>query len=192
MKIKEEIDAPYNDDQKKYIGIGLRGVSERLKGYFGKACELTIESEVGKGTKITILIPKRGDLKTMDKVVIVEDDRIIRRSLSIAPWKQHGFVLAGEAADGESALEIIEKEQPQVVVSDISMPFMNGLDMARSIKETSPHTKVIFLTGYEDFKYAQKAVQLKAFDYLLKPVKISDLIGKSSKCRRGMQHGNCG
>ncbi|QUW21558.1 response regulator [Sporosarcina sp. Marseille-Q4063] len=117
----------------------------------------------------------------MDKVIIVEDDRIIRRSLSRAPWKEHGFILAGEAADGESALELIEREQPHVVVSDISMPFMNGLDMARVIKETSPHTKVIFLTGYEDFKYAQEAVQLKAFDYLLKPVKIDDLIEKVKK-----------
>jgi two-component system, response regulator YesN len=114
----------------------------------------------------------------MDKVIIVEDDRIIRRSLSRAPWKEHGFLLAGEAADGESALELIEREQPHVVVSDISMPFMNGLDMARVVKETNPHTKVIFLTGYEDFKYAQEAVQLKAFDYLLKPVKIGDLIEK--------------
>ena len=125
---------------------------------------------------------------TMNKVIIVEDDRIIRRSLSMAPWKEHGFLLAGEAADGESALDLIEKEQPQVVISDISMPFMNGLDMARSIKETSPHTKVIFLTGFEDFKYAQEAVQLKAFDYLLKPVKIDDLIEKvknaAEECNR--------
>ena len=115
---------------------------------------------------------------TMNKVIIVEDDRIIRRSLSRAPWKEHGFKLAGEAADGESALDLIEREQPQVVVSDISMPFMNGLEMARLIKGTSPHTKVIFLTGFEDFKYAQEAVQLKAFDYLLKPVKIDDLFEK--------------
>ena len=125
---------------------------------------------------------------TMNKVIIVEDDRIIRRSLSRAPWKEHGFILAGEAADGESALDLIEREQPQVVISDISMPFMNGLEMARSIKVTSPHTKVIFLTGFEDFKYAQEAVQLKAFDYLLKPVKIDDLIEKvktaAEECNR--------
>ena len=114
----------------------------------------------------------------MNKVIIVEDDRIIRRSLCRAPWKQHGFVLAGEAANGESALALIEKEQPQVVISDITMPFMNGLEMAKIIKKTSPHTKVIFLTGYEDFKYAQEAVKLKAFDYLLKPVKVENLIEK--------------
>ena len=62
LMIKEEINAPYNVNKKKYIGIGLRSVSERLKGYFGKESELMIVSEVEKGTKITIIIPKRGDL----------------------------------------------------------------------------------------------------------------------------------
>ncbi|AOV08619.1 response regulator [Sporosarcina ureilytica] len=115
----------------------------------------------------------------MNKVIIVEDDRIIRRSICNAPWEENGFILAGEASDGESALELIEKEQPQVVISDITMPFMNGLEMARIIKVTSPHTKVIFLTGYEDFKYAQEAIKLQAFDYLLKPIKIEKLIRKA-------------
>jgi len=127
----------------------------------------------------------------MNKVIIVEDDRIIRRSLCRAQWQEHGFVLAGEASNGESASELIEKEQPQVVISDISMPFMNGLEMAKVIKETSPHTKVIFLTGYEDFKYAQEAVKLKAFDFLLKPVKMAELIEKvkhaAAECNREMK-----
>lgn len=117
----------------------------------------------------------------MNKIIIVEDDRIIRRSLCRAPWKEHGFILAGEAANGEIAIELIEQEQPQVVISDISMPYMNGLEMAKVIKETSPHTKVIFLTGYEDFKYAQEAIKLQAFDYLLKPVKMEKLIEKVKK-----------
>lgn len=114
----------------------------------------------------------------MNKIIIVEDDRIIRRSLCRAPWREHGFELVGEAANGEDAIELIEKEQPQVVISDISMPFMNGLEMAKILKTKSPHTKVVFLTGYEDFKYAQEAVKVKAFDYLLKPVKIDVLIEK--------------
>lgn len=115
----------------------------------------------------------------MYKVIVVEDDRIIRRSICNAPWEKNGFILAGEAPDGESALNIIEKEQPQVVISDITMPFMNGLEMARMIKITSPKTKVIFLTGYEDFKYAQEAIKLQAYDYLLKPIKIEKLIEKA-------------
>jgi two-component system, response regulator YesN len=118
----------------------------------------------------------------MHKVIVVEDDRIIRRGICQAiPWGEHGFVVAGEAGDGEMALDLIEKEQPQVVVSDINMPFMSGLEMAKHIKERSPDTRIIFLTGYEDFKYAQEAVKLKAFDYLLKPVDSEYLLKKAKE-----------
>jgi two-component system response regulator YesN len=118
----------------------------------------------------------------MHKVIVVEDDRIIRRGICQSiPWEEHGFLVAGEAGDGEVALEIIKKEQPQVVVSDINMPFMNGLEMARHVKEVSPDTRLIFLTGYEDFKYAQEAIKLKAFDYLLKPVDSEELLKKAKE-----------
>jgi two-component system, response regulator YesN len=117
---------------------------------------------------------------SMYKVVIVEDDRIIRRGIrSSIPWEENGFVVAGDAGDGELALEIIEKEQPQVVISDINMPFMNGLEMAKLVKEKSRDTRIIFLTGFEDFKYAQEAIKLKAFDYLLKPVDSEQLLQKA-------------
>lgn len=116
----------------------------------------------------------------MYKVVVVEDDKIIRRGICQAiPWEQNGFVVAGEASDGELALELIEREQPHVVISDINMPFLNGLDMVRQLKDKTPDTRFIFLTGYEDFTYAQQAIQLKAFDYLLKPVDTSVLLQKA-------------
>lgn len=115
----------------------------------------------------------------MYKVIVVEDDRIIRRGICQSiKWDEHGFIVAGEAGDGEVALGLIEKEQPQVVISDINMPFMDGLEMAKKIKEISPETRIIFLTGYEDFKYAQQAVKLKAYDYLLKPVDSDQLLHK--------------
>lgn len=118
----------------------------------------------------------------MHKVIVVEDDRIIRRGICKAiPWEEHGFVVAGEAGDGEVALDLIEKEKPQVVISDINMPFMSGLEMAKKIKERSIDTRIIFLTGYEDFKYAQEAIKLKAFDYLLKPVDSEDLLKKAKE-----------
>lgn len=118
----------------------------------------------------------------MHKVIVVEDDRIIRRGIcSAIPWEEHGFAVAGEAGDGEVALDLIKKEQPQVVISDINMPFMNGLEMTKIIKEISPGTRVIFLTGYEDFKYAHEAVKLRAFDYLLKPVDTDVLLKKAKE-----------
>jgi len=114
----------------------------------------------------------------MYRIIIVEDDRLIRKSLMKAPWEEHGFTIVGEAGNGEDAIAIITKEQPHVVVSDIHMPFTSGLEMAKLIKEKSSHTKIIFLTGFEDFNYAQEAVKLQVFDYLLKPIEISKLIGK--------------
>ncbi|WP_139488423.1 response regulator [Brevibacillus dissolubilis] len=115
----------------------------------------------------------------MYKIVIVDDDRIIRRGISNSiPWNTHGFEIVGEASDGEHGLRVIEEHKPHIVISDIKMPFMDGLQMAGAVKETSPDTKVILLTGYEDFHYAKEAIKIKAFDYLLKPVDKAILLEK--------------
>lgn len=115
----------------------------------------------------------------MYKVVIVDDDRIIRKGLSsVIPWGAYGFRLAGEAADGETGVELIERENPHIVVSDIKMPFMDGLEMARICRKKHPKIKFIFLTGYEDFEYAREALKIRAFDYLLKPVDSESLLEK--------------
>ncbi|WP_134699234.1 response regulator [Ammoniphilus sp. YIM 78166] len=114
----------------------------------------------------------------MYKLVIVDDDRIIRRGLSSISWEDYGYQLVGEAPDGERGLEVIAEERPHIVISDIKMPFMDGLEMSRIIKEKYPEIKVILLTGYDDFKFAQEAIKLRAYDYLLKPVDREVLIEK--------------
>ncbi len=125
----------------------------------------------------------------MYKVIVVEDDRIIRRGICQSiRWEEHGFIIAGQAGDGEVALELIEKVKPQVVISDINMPFMDGLEMGKRIKEMSPETRIIFLTGYEDFKYAHQAIKLKAFDYLLKPVDSELLLTKAQEAAADWEH----
>lgn len=118
----------------------------------------------------------------MYKVMIVDDDRIIRKGLmKTIPWAEHGFKLVGEAGDGEQALAIIEQEQPEIIVSDIKMPFMDGLELARRTREINPAIKFIFLTGFEDFSYAKAAIDLQAVDYLLKPVERDVLLAKVEK-----------
>ena len=115
----------------------------------------------------------------MYKILLVDDDRLIRRSLATTiPWKRYGYELVGEASNGEEGLSLIDQHKPQIVISDIKMPFMDGLQMASIGKTRYPEMKVILLTGYEDFKFAQEAIKIKAFDYLLKPVESSILLKK--------------
>lgn len=115
----------------------------------------------------------------MHKVVIVEDDRIIRKAIVQADWNKIGFEVAGEAADGQEAWEIIQAEHPQLIVTDINMPFMNGIELAKRIRKEQLHTRIIFLTGYDDFEYLHEAILLKSDDYLLKPVHMNDLLDKA-------------
>ncbi|SFL70690.1 response regulator [Pelosinus propionicus] len=115
----------------------------------------------------------------MHRILIIDDDRIIRKGLAkTIPWEKYGFQLGGEAADGEQGLKLIDEWHPHIVISDIRMPFMDGLDMARIVKERYPMIKLILLTGYNDFTYAQQAIKIKAFDYLLKPVDKELLLEK--------------
>lgn len=118
----------------------------------------------------------------MHRILIIDDDRIIRKGLvKIIPWEDYGFQVGGEAADGEQGLKLIEEVHPHIIISDIRMPFMDGLDMARIVKERYPMIKLILLTGYNDFTYAQQAIKIRAFDYLLKPVDKEILLEKVKK-----------
>ena len=99
----------------------------------------------------------------MYKVAIIDDDRIIRKGLAnTIAWEDNGFRLVGEAADGEQGLKMIEEFCPQVVVSDIRMPFMDGLQLSKIIREHMPWIKIIILSGYDEFGYAQTAKKKSA------------------------------
>ena len=121
----------------------------------------------------------------MYNIVIVDDDRIVRQGIARSiPWEEHGFRIAGEAADGEQGLQVISSVHPHIVISDIKMPFMDGLEMAGELRKRFPSVKLILLTGYEDFHYAREAVKVKAFDYLLKPVDKESLLEKAQQAAK--------
>ena len=110
------------------------------------------------------------------KVLIIDDEPIIRKGLAnIVNWSQLQCEICGEASDGLMGEECILNLKPDIVLTDIRMPKADGLSMIKRVKEISPQTKIIILTGYRDFNYAQEAVKLGAFDYLLKPTKIEEL-----------------
>ena len=113
----------------------------------------------------------------MLKVFLTEDERLVREGLrDMIPWEQYGFVFAGEASDGEMALPLVRKIKPDVLITDIKMPFMDGLAFSRLVSKELPATKIIILSGYDDFAYAQQAIELHVDQYLLKPVTRASMI----------------
>jgi len=111
------------------------------------------------------------------KVMIIDDEPIIRKGLrNIIDWRQYDCEICAEAADGEEGAELIKSLRPDIVFTDIKMPEVDGLSMIKEIKDNVNDSKIIILTGYRDFDYAQEAIKLGAFDFILKPSKIEELI----------------
>lgn len=107
----------------------------------------------------------------MLKVFLVEDESIVREGLrDNIPWQQYGYEFVGEASDGEMALPLIQKTRPDVLLTDIKMPFMDGLSLSRLVHQEFPDMKIIIISGYDDFEYARGAILVGAEQYLLKPI----------------------
>lgn len=107
----------------------------------------------------------------MVKVFLVEDEAIIRRGIKKnVEWEKNGFEFVGEAGDGEYAYPQILKTEPDILITDIKMPFMDGLELSHLVKKILPNTKIIILSGYNEFEYAKEAITIGISEYLLKPV----------------------
>lgn len=103
------------------------------------------------------------------KILLVDDEVIVRESMKqMFDWERYGYAIAGEAANGRDALEACAIMQPDIVITDIVMPIMNGLELIRGLKDRFPHIKVIVLTCHSEFSYARESFRLGAVDYLLK------------------------
>ncbi|HOD92660.1 MAG TPA: response regulator [Clostridia bacterium] len=115
----------------------------------------------------------------MIDIIIVDDEKSIREGIATSiPWHQHDINICGVASGVSEALDLIETYMPNIVISDISMPEMSGLDLLEIINRTYPNIKVILISGYRDFEYAQRAVTNNAFCYLTKPLVAETLIQK--------------
>ncbi|MCP3763487.1 response regulator [Domibacillus sp. A3M-37] len=110
------------------------------------------------------------------KVLIADDEPMIREGLRDSiDWPQLGMEVAAEAEDGEEALELAIEHDIHVLLADLNMPIMNGIDMIRALKEQKPDCQVIIITGHDEFTYAQEALRMNVTDYILKPVKPEQL-----------------
>ena len=113
----------------------------------------------------------------MMRVFIADDEEIIRDGIrNCIEKEQERFLFAGEAPDGEMALPMLMEMKPDVLITDIRMPFMDGLELAKVVRRTMPWLRIVFLSGHDEFEYAQKAVSLHADAYLLKPVSSAQLL----------------
>jgi two-component system, response regulator YesN len=115
----------------------------------------------------------------MLKVLIIDDEPLIRKGLkTIIQWNDYGFIVCGEAVNGEDGLKKTVELKPDLIIVDMKMPGMNGLDMIRHLRNSDIICKVIILSGYSDFDYAQKALEYGVECYLLKPIDRVKLIEK--------------
>ncbi|MBW7459699.1 response regulator, partial [Paenibacillus sepulcri] len=111
----------------------------------------------------------------MYKLLIVDDEKEIREGLASWTWDQVGIEVEGCCSHGLEALQFVEEHPVDIVITDIRMPFMDGIELMRSLNGQYPFIRVVILSGYSDFEYAQKALQFGAIDYLLKPLQFQML-----------------
>lgn len=113
----------------------------------------------------------------MIKIFLVEDEFVVREGIkNNIDWSAHGYEFCGEASDGELAFPMIQKLKPDIVITDIRMPFMDGLSLSRLIKKEYPWIEIIILSGYEEFEYAKAGISIGVSLYLTKPINGSDLL----------------
>ena len=121
----------------------------------------------------------------MLKILVVDDEAVVRRGIVLGiDWAARGCVLAGEASNGEEGLAAVERYSPSLIITDVRMPRMDGIEMLSKLRERGCRAHVILLTAYSDFAYAQSALRLGADDYLLKPFRNEELIAAVDKVRQ--------
>lgn len=120
----------------------------------------------------------------MYTVVVADDERELRQALiRRVNWEKEGFTVVGEAENGAEALELVEKLEPDLLLTDIKMPFLSGIELAKAVREVRPATQIAFLSGYDDFYYAQQAIQYNIISYMLKPISSVELTQELAKIK---------
>lgn len=121
------------------------------------------------------------------RILLADDEEEVRKGIiRKINWEQVGFEVAGDAENGQDALEKIEQLKPDVVMTDIRMPYMDGLALSAKIRQKYPSIKILIFSGYDDFEYAQQAIKLNVTEYILKPVNGEELTEILNRVRENL------
>ena len=113
----------------------------------------------------------------MKKILVVDDEFLVRVGIkSFLNWEENGYTIIGEAADGRQALEMLQQQKPEVVFTDLKMPYMDGMALIRTAHALESTAEFVLVTAYEEFEVAREAIGLGVFDYLVKPITIEDVM----------------
>lgn len=124
----------------------------------------------------------------MYRVQVVDDEPIVRMGLkNLIPWESLGFTVVCYAQNGQEALEQYGNHKIDLIITDIEMPIMNGLEYMRRIREVSDSTEIVILTAYEEFEYAQKAIQNQVINYILKPIDEEQILETLKKAKDNLE-----
>lgn len=177
---------PGAGEPRRRKGIGLHNVHSRLVLQFGEKYGMRIYSKAGAGTLVVIQWPAAAEGESgMLKVLIIDDEPWSRQVVkSLGAWEEHGMQVIGEAEDGIEGLELVEKLHPGLVITDMRMPGLDGVELLERLKHQYPEVQIIVMSGYDDFVYLKQAIRSKAVEYLLKPVDRAELNNVLSECAK--------
>jgi YesN/AraC family two-component response regulator len=131
-------------------------------------------------------------MRTIDsilKILLVDDEPFIRKGLNaLIDWEAEGYCITGEASNGKNAIQLLRKNQYDLIISDIKMPDMDGIELFTNVKKNNiSEAKFVFLSGFYDFQYAKTAIQYGCYDYILKPIQKDELLELIRKIMREHQ-----
>ncbi|WP_410771378.1 response regulator [Fontibacillus sp. BL9] len=118
------------------------------------------------------------------KVLIVDDEHLIRNLLRMRiDWEKQGLMIVGEASNAHEALDMVDELRPDIIFTDIYMPYINGIEFSGKVLEKYPDIKIVVVTGHDEFEYAQQSIKIGIFDFILKPIHASDLLQVTDKLK---------
>ncbi len=121
------------------------------------------------------------------RIILVDDEEEVRKSIiKKIDWKDAGFQVVGDAENGQEAMEVVEALEPDVVLTDVRMPYMDGLTLAEWVRQNYPSIKIIIFSGFDDFEYAKQAIRLNVIEYILKPVNVEELTAILKKIKNSL------